>query len=642
MVAQAVAKKHGTALTNLLQNGAKVPLAMRTDARAVLNLAEETELTKVKDIKATWVAKADEAKAKAEATAQVLAAKRAEMSDCTALEIAAARSATSAQLAAPAIKESSTDVVNAQSTVSKLAGQLHGHREDVGQLKAQIARLQQQLQDTEEMVQRLTTEYEVSSNCVSHIEHLHHLSSISLFRALFVRQSAGETLKTAQARVVEVEGKNDTAKREMEKHEAAVALREAANEQVEQAIAEDAAAQNVLRAADSGLRDAKAVEGEAMATARKVQECAERLAVSPGAAGCLEAKEAVNILLAMPASFRVQRMGLDLLVALAREPEHAHEINAHNGQQAILFNVFRELLSDDIEILRGLLAASRLQNIDTVSKAISAAAEIKSAPALVAALCEPALATESGVQLRGVRAILDLFENHDTALYQLQSEVDVRRQLSGLLVRLQEECPMELDLCAAAARLAALLAVFERINDAMELRLIGTALQSVEGGAPLAFRCFAAKKCLHDVGLISSAPSAAVLSDMLRLLPLSLADTAVSAGMPPLLHARASILQHAHASSSYVFVFIVQKGGPVKRVHGILEIAEWLSQTDEDSGGDGYLAAHLENLLGHEVSSLATAKEAIEDYGDLREWQIPKDAAKALFSSLQVRLLERL
>ena len=643
-VSQAVAKGHGTALTNLLQNGAKLPLALRTDARAVLDLAEESELSDVQEKRAAWATKASEASAAAEASAKAAAIQRAKATECSALEEAAARSATAAQLAAPAIKDSNAEVAAAQTAVAKLAGQLHGHKEDIEDLKAEIARLQQQLQDTEDAVKRLSTEHDVSAHCLHDqplrpFLPLHHVltSPISTFRC---SQGASKSLQQAQSRAVEVEGKNDTAIRETEKHESALEARAAADASVERALAEDGAAQSALEACKSGLGDAECAEKQTMAVVAKVRECAERLSAMPGDEGCLEAAVAVQLLLEMPSSFRIQRLGLALLIAMAREPEHAHAINAANGQQAILFNAFRELLSDDIETLRSLLAASRLQTIDTVSKAIRAATEIKSAPALVAALCEPSLAAEPIVQLRGVSAILDLFENHDTALYQLQTEADVRRQLGGLLGRLQEECPMELELCAAAVRLAALLAVFERINDAMELSGVCAALESVDGGAPPAFRCFAAKKCLHDVTLVTSVTTAAALSNMLRLLPLTLADTAVSAH-----HAQARAPRHqllTVVARLFPTLADVQHGGPVKRVHGILEIAEWLSQTDEDVGGDGYLASHLENLLSHDVTSLARAKEQIEDYGDLREWQIPKEAAKALFGSLQARLLERL
>ena len=86
-----------------------------------------------------------------------------------------------------------------------------------------------------------------------------------------------------------------------------------------------------------------------------------------------------------------------------------------------------------------------------------------------------------------------------------------------------------------------------------------------------------------------------------------------------------------------------QLEGPTKHLHGVLEVAEWIVQSDASAGGsNGWLAAHLNTLLEHDVNSLAQAKRLIEDYGDLREWKIPKVAAKALFASLEELSLRQL
>ena len=61
-------------------------------------------------------------------------------------------------------------------------------------------------------------------------------------------------------------------------------------------------------------------------------------------------------------------------------------------------------------------------------------------------------------------------------------------------------------------------------------------------------------------------------------------------------------------------------------------VAEWVVGTDVERNGWG--AMYLEKLIGHGVTSMSKAKELIEESGDLREWQIPKVAAKAMFATM--------
>ena len=125
---------------------------------------------------------------------------------------------------------------------------------------------------------------------------------------------------------------------------------------------------------------------------------------------------------------------------------------------------------------------------------------------------------------------------------------------------------------------------------------------------PRALLQFIARKCLQDLGLVKAASSAEVL----KLLKTSLCET--------------------H-----------QLEGPTRNLHGVLEVAEWIALSDASAGGsNGWLAAYLDTLLEQDVNSIAQAKRLIEDYGDLREWKIPKIAAKALFASLEELSLRQL
>ena len=61
-------------------------------------------------------------------------------------------------------------------------------------------------------------------------------------------------------------------------------------------------------------------------------------------------------------------------------------------------------------------------------------------------------------------------------------------------------------------------------------------------------------------------------------------------------------------------------------------MADWVSSTD--STNDGWLSKYFGILLKNEIVTMKKAKEVIEESGDLREWQIPKIAAKALYASM--------
>ena len=54
-----------------------------------------------------------------------------------------------------------------------------------------------------------------------------------------------------------------------------------------------------------------------------------------------------------------------------------------------------------------------------------------------------------------------------------------------------------------------------------------------------------------------------------------------------------------------------------------------------DKEAEGWVHKFLPKLLANGVTSLKKAKELIEDSGDLREWQIPKQPAKQLFAALE-------
>ena len=61
-------------------------------------------------------------------------------------------------------------------------------------------------------------------------------------------------------------------------------------------------------------------------------------------------------------------------------------------------------------------------------------------------------------------------------------------------------------------------------------------------------------------------------------------------------------------------------------------MADWVSSTD--STNDGWLSKYFGILLKNEIVTMKKAKEVIEESGDLRGWQIPRIAAKALYASM--------
>ena len=75
------------------------------------------------------------------------------------------------------------------------------------------------------------------------------------------------------------------------------------------------------------------------------------------------------------------------------------------------------------------------------------------------------------------------------------------------------------------------------------------------------------------------------------------------------------------------------------RFHARLQVALWVVSTDVEvhaspAQPEQWGETFVPLLWQHGVVSLAKAKEKIEDYGDLREWQVPKEPAKQLFTSL--------
>ena len=122
---------------------------------------------------------------------------------------------------------------------------------------------------------------------------------------------------------------------------------------------------------------------------------------------------------------------------------------------------------------------------------------------------------------------------------------------------------------------------------------------------PRALLQFVARKCIRDLGIIKDVSPIRLLTELKTLL------------------ADAEVGQDAGAAI-------------VHQLHGVLEVAEWVARSDADAGGgNGWLTAYLDTLLDHNVTNIAQAKRLVEDYGDLREWKVPKVAARSLFASLE-------
>ena len=78
----------------------------------------------------------------------------------------------------------------------------------------------------------------------------------------------------------------------------------------------------------------------------------------------------LGILSESPSSFKIQRAGVTALTGICKDRDMARFVNSQNGQQILLFNVFRDLLEDEvtqspISKLRHLLSNSRLNAISS-------------------------------------------------------------------------------------------------------------------------------------------------------------------------------------------------------------------------------------------------------------------------------------
>jgi hypothetical protein len=61
-------------------------------------------------------------------------------------------------------------------------------------------------------------------------------------------------------------------------------------------------------------------------------------------------------------------------------------------------------------------------------------------------------------------------------------------------------------------------------------------------------------------------------------------------------------------------------------------VADWIASTD--TSDEGWLASYYGVLLKNGITTMQKAQAIIEESGDLREWQIPKLAAKSLYVSM--------
>eukprot|EP00937_MAST-01D_sp_MAST-1D-sp2_P002531 g2531.t1 len=498
-VAQAIASNHASALINLLQNGAELPPDVRADATVLLEKAEEVELRAKQAQVDEWEQRRELAARKAADEAAAVETARTAAADADMNMVASARLATAAKLVVPDVSAANARVSEGQARVAKLAGQLSEEQGAVQSLQ----------------------------------------------------------LEEAKAFALDAEVKQDHAKRETAQHDKKCEQASAAKTRLENAEVLLVATESSLVEVQKGLKESIAAQDVAQVALQRMQGCMQRLGKD------LDPAAVVGLLLEMPMCYAVQRAGLGLLLGVAKVPEHANTINAHNGQQALLFNIFRQLLGEEIEQLRELLAATRLGAIAKASEAMDTAISITSALAMVAVLCDEDIANEPLLQLRGMRALLTLFEEHQTAVQQLEDEPDERQRLRLRVERVQRDCPLALELCAAATRVAEFMDAFDKLNAAQDIAAIVAALSSVNT--------------------------------------------------------------------------------PRHRLCGLLEIAEWIARADTEAGGKHrWLVEHFDTMIEHGVTSIAQAKQLIEDYGDLREWKIPKVAAKALFTSLEALLLELL
>jgi hypothetical protein len=287
----------------------------------------------------------------------------------------------------------------------------------------------------------------------------------------------------------------------------------------------------------------------------------------------------------------------------------AHFINSRGGQQlvnsATSFSTFRDLLKDEVKRLREFLSDYRLKSIANAMDAINQASLAHKVSTLTNAITDEAVVGEVEVQQAGVETLLDMVEGHvDNVVQSMQpGEAGARSVLAGV----QEAFPQNAQICKMAVEAIAIIDAAEWISSCKNLSALTAAVN--EGALSLMLLWLRKLQEIFDSG------------------PVELFEVETVEDL------KKTIVKMTDMQSALPAEGQEESHSQLDKLLGKVEVAEWLTNTDNQ--GEGFLRKYLIKLYDNGITSLKEAKNEIIESGDLRQYQVDRAPAKALFAALQ-------
>jgi ankyrin repeat protein len=162
----------------------------------------------------------------------------------------------------------------------------------------------------------------------------------------------------------------------------------------------------------------------------------------------------MDIMLQEGKRFFVQQKGLASLAKMAARVETAKLINNRpdDKRQLTMRNMFKDLLSSELDKLERLCSDTRLERVETALETVLKAQSNTYLPGVLPVLSQAVLADEIDVQEKGVHAVIMLLETGPESIMQALEEKDDDGEqplLLKTLQRIQEGFPDEPELCAS-------------------------------------------------------------------------------------------------------------------------------------------------------------------------------------------------
>jgi ankyrin repeat protein len=372
-------------------------------------------------------------------------------------------------------------------------------------------------------------------------------------------------------------------------------------------------AKTLISQAKDQLKKARAYERSVQVYLRDIPQVSKR-AVSLRAQKVV-ATRILDALVEFKESVNLQLGGCKLLVDLAKDLSVAGHINSKNGQQIILFGLFREILETEateapVTRLRFLLSASRLTVCKEARKHVSAATH--DLIAVVESFCNLILRDELAIQEK-LLAIISHIVTRDCRFSRQLSDVNMLESLHRTL-RHYESQEAARPMGAKAAWLAEVLVNAQTVHSSTELLVIVQAMCTV-AQTPACLLGLGCKRLRDDLGIMA-ATSLVEIHDAKKILTKTLLS-----------------------SDDYSEVVISADGTSQSRyetlndILGITEIAEWIAIADTKS--EGWSTEYLPRFINKGLVGIGKVRARFDEADEMREaLHMAREPAFHLYASL--------